>query len=516
MEPSFSSTLPPFSEFPEVFLSNAAISRKVGTAVRSGGVKKLGPRLYTRKVDEPLDTVARRNWQRIAAGYFPGAVVVDRSAFEAMPTADGSVFLDVGPERVRREAVRLPGVTLRPRQGPGPIEGDMPIMDGLYFSGPARKFLDNMRSSRARNGAPARTLSRTEIEEQIARTVALRGKSILNELRDDARRIAPALEAEDELGMLENLIGAILGTREASLATAAARAHNRGEGFDTRRIELFEALSAELREQLPPRIREHLDGHTNLSFFEAYFSNYIEGTEFKVAEAEEIVFQKRIPKDRPEDAHDVLGTFELIDDEAKRRRVPGDVEAFIEQLRADHALIMGGRPRAHPGEFKEQANQAGGTSFVHPDLVIGTLNEGFRRYRALPEGFPRAAFMMFLIAEVHPFTDGNGRTARVFMNAELSAAGLHRILIPISYRIDYLQSLRALSHDGNARPLVRVLEFAQRFATAIDWSDRRLAERMLAGGNAFVPPETVDREGRRLRMPPRWFEMDAEVGDARQ
>jgi hypothetical protein len=504
------------SDLPEVFLSDAAISRKVGSAVRAGGARKLGPRLYTRKMDEPLESVARRNWQRIAAAYFPDAVVVDRTAFAAKPTPDGSVFLDAGPARVRREAVKLPGITLRPRRGPGPIDGDMPLMDGLHFSGPARKFLDNMRPSRARNGTPTRTLSRVEIEEELARTVAMRGKSALNELRDSARRVAPALGAEAEMEELENLIGAVLGTRVATLATATALAHSRGEGFDPRRIELFEALTAELRQQLPPRIGEHPGDHTNLSFFEAYFSNYIEGSEFEVPEAEEIVFGHDIPEDRPEDAHDVLGTFELIDDKAKRRRVPTDVEAFIEQLRADHALVLAGRPRARPGRFKVRANQAGGTSFVHPDLVVGTLIEGFRRYRALPEGFSRAAFMMFLIAEVHPFTDGNGRIARVFMNAELTAAGLHRILIPISYRDEYLSSLRALSLNHNPRPLVRVLEFAQRFGAAVDWSERRLAERMLAAGNAFVLPENVDREGKRLRLPPRWYEMDAEDGEARE
>jgi Fic family protein len=37
---------------------------------------------------------------------------------------------------------------------------------------------------------------------------------------------------------------------------------------------------------------------------------------------------------------------------------------------------------------------------------------------------------MFLISEVHPFDDGNGRVARAFMNAELVAAGHCRILIP--------------------------------------------------------------------------------------
>jgi hypothetical protein len=451
----------------------------------------------------PLEQVARRNWHRIAAGYFPGAVVVDRSAFEARPSDDGSVFLDVGSRRTRREAVKLPGLTLRPRSGPGPVEGDMPFMDGLYFSGPARKFLDNLRPSRSHNGDLARTLSRAEAEEQLARMVALRGKASLNELRDGARRIAPALGAEAEMEALENLIGAVLGTREATLATAVARAHGRNEGFDPRRSELFEALQARLLQSAPLAERpEQPASGDALPFIEAYFSNYIEGTEFKLAEAEGIVFDKIVPDERTADAHDVLGTYELVSDPKKRARVPNDAPDLIALLRAHHAVMMAQRPIVGPGSFKQRANQAGGHSFVHPDLVVGTLIEGFRFYDGLPPGLARAIFMMFLVAEVHPFTDGNGRVARVLMNAELTAAGLQRIVIPLPYRSDYLQGLRALSGGGDTRPLVRVLDYAQQYAAEIDWSDLRRAERALAATNAFVPPDEAEAMGIRLIMPP--------------
>ena len=321
----------PFDDLPEVFLSNAAISRKVGAAVKAGGARKLGPRLYTRNMDESIEQVARRNWHRIAAGYFPGAVVVDRSAFDAKPAKDGSLFLDVG-ERTRRETVKLPGLILRPRSGPGPVEGDMPFMDGLYFAGPSRKFLDNMRTSRPRNGDIARTLSRAEIEKELARMVALRGKDSLNELRDKARRVAPALGAEAEMEALEDLIGAVLGTREAALASAVARAHGRGEGFDPRRTELFEALQRRLLAVAPLAERlQQPDEGVALPFIEAYFSNYIEGTEFRLWEAEEIVFNKTVPDERIEDAHDVLGTYELVADPRKGvvfRRTPLTSSAF--------------------------------------------------------------------------------------------------------------------------------------------------------------------------------------------
>ncbi len=53
----------------------------------------------------------------------------------------------------------------------------------------------------------------------------------------------------------------------------------------------------------------------------------------------------------------------------------------------------------------------------------------------------RAIFMMFLVSEVHPFADGNGRVARVMMNAELAAAQQVRVLIPIVYRSNYISAL---------------------------------------------------------------------------
>ena len=48
--------------------------------------------------------------------------------------------------------------------------------------------------------------------------------------------------------------------------------------------------------------------------------------------------------------------------------------------------------------------------------------------------------VMFVVAEVHPFSDGNGRTARLAMNCMLSARALSRIIIPTVYREDYLLS----------------------------------------------------------------------------
>ena len=93
-------------------------------------------------------------------------------------------------------------------------------------------------------------------------------------------------------------------------------------------------------------------------------------------------------------------------------RLPKSVEDLTSFLKSRHARIMDGRPDKGPGRFKADPNRAGSTLFVAPELVEGTLAKGFEVYRGLSNPLHRAIFMMFLIAEVHPFADGNGRTGR--------------------------------------------------------------------------------------------------------
>src|SRR5256885_1701134 len=123
-----------------------------------------------------------------------------------------------------------------------------------------------------------------------------------------------------------------------------------------------------------------------------------------------------------------------------------------------------------PGEWKDKPNQAGSTYFVLPELVPGTLREGFERIRGLVHPLARAIMTMFVITEVHPFIDGNGRTARLAMNCMLSAQKFSRIIVPTVYREDYLLPLKALSHHREAQPLVAALSRIQRWSGAFDYA----------------------------------------------
>lgn len=470
---------------PELFVPED--SRWASRAAARGEIRRLARGLYTTNLDEPAEQLLRRRWYDAAALNFPDAVIVDRSAALSGPAADGSLFLDVGARPVNPRPVQLPGLTLRPRNGPGPVPGDGAFA-GLRMSSPARVALDNLRPSRARSGV-ARTLRREELEERLDRLARTHGDDALNQLRDEARAIATALDAERQMAELDRLIGALLGSQDAGLRTPAARARRAGPGYDVDRLALFETLRAELAIQSFPARPQPADPERLFAFFEAYFSNWIEGTVFEVEEAEEIVFEGRVPPQRPADAHDVQGTFDATTDARLRSQTPSGPDDLEDYLRELHRRVMSGRPEAAPGEYKEQPNRAGLTYFVHPDLVRGTLREGFAWLDTLPEGLPRATYIMFLVAEVHPFADGNGRVARLAMNAQLSAAGQTRVMVPLSYRDEYMNALRALSRNANPTPLWRMLDRAQRWASLMHWTGRDRVLEAMGVTNALVTPE---------------------------
>jgi hypothetical protein len=146
---------------------------------------------------------------------------------------------------------------------------------------------------------------------------------------------------------------------------------------------------------------------------------------------------------------------------------------------------MAARPEASPGEFKVKTNRAGNTEFVAPRLVRGTLVEGSRILASIPPGTARALMVMFLVTEVHPFNDGNGRLARLVMNAELSVVDACRIIIPTLFREEYVDCLRVLTRQGNPTPFVEAMQKIQGWTAAFDYEDLDAVIAGMKACNAF-------------------------------
>ncbi len=140
-----------------------------------------------------------------------------------------------------------------------------------------------------------------------------------------------------------------------------------------------------------------------------------------------------------------------------------------------NALVMQQRADKNPGEWKHKPNQPAALTSSCRNSSSVVLREGFERIRALPHPLAQAIMTMFVVAEVHPFSDGNGRTARLAMNCMLSAHTLSRIIIPDGLSRRLPSALEGAEHNHIADPLISALTRVQRWSATFDYSLPRAA-----------------------------------------
>lgn len=463
-------------------------SQTISDRVRRGTLRQLARGIYTTDTSSSPEALVARQWQAIVGHEFPDSVITDRSALTG-GKIDGFLYL---AHDARQRGLALPALHVLARRGAGPLDGDRQLPGGLYQASRARALAENMQQSRARDGRPRRTLDNRELDAWVERLCRLDGEERLAEYREQAEQLGPQLGVADTLiAELGRKIGAAIGTQQIATSSQALAARQAGLPFDPDRIERFDRLVVALRSAAPQSRRGLNPGSPSFAvqaFYEAYLSNYIEGTTFTVAEAKTIVYDGAVPAGRTADSHDVVGTYRIVADHDEMSRTAAGPDEFVELLRSRHATLMGGRPEI-AGLFKAVPNQAGQTLFVDPALVDGTLREGWQRLEELDTAWERAVYMMFLVAEVHPFVDGNGRLARVMMNCELVVGGQSKIIVPTGFRSEYLGALRRLSRDDDPSVLIKSMRFLHDYASQVDWTTDETAEADLRATNAFEEEE---------------------------
>jgi len=124
----------------------------------------------------------------------------------------------------------------------------------------------------------------------------------------------------------------------------------------------------------------------------------------------------------------------------------------VNTLLALHESIVSGEPFA--GMFRDGAVYIRGSQHVPPNAgkVRQLIAETFETYvRDVVEehAVVAGAKLHFAIAHIHPFVDGNGRTARIVNNLHLISHGYPPVLIdPVDDKPTYFEALRAASLSG--------------------------------------------------------------------
>ena len=462
---------------------SAGDARRLQRLAKDGKLVRIAKGIYvpTATAEETVSLV-RRNWQRIAAVLLPGAVVSHISALTKGLSTEG--FVTLSHPTVFNKSIKLPGVTLVLLKGPGQLPGDLPLgTTGLFWASRPRAILENLGKK-----APRR-LSREALEQHLVDILNASGEKALNHTRDRAAEIAATLDAEQELDTLQKLVGALLGTHSrGQLRTRGGQLVASGIPVDSERQARFEKLALHLRTVNLPRIEAFAAtglARVHFAFVESYFSNYVEGTKFDIDQAVAIAMRNEIVASRPKDSHDILRVFRLAQTTPYCNAPPPPGDEFLPALQLWHADMLSKRPEANPGELKIDVNYAGTTRFVDPAMVRGTFAECSRLAMSVPEGLARAIFYAFLVSEIHPFDDGNGRLSRLLMNAEMSRMGLGRVIIPTLYHPQYVDCAKQLTRSNEPEGFTRAITKMAHWCAQFDYADLPQLIRNLRMANAL-------------------------------
>src|SRR5216684_432403 len=120
-----------------------------------------------------------------------------------------------------------------------------------------------------------------------------------------------------------------------------------------------------------------------------------------------------------------------------------------------HRRIIARSQPAIAGIYSQHPRRIAGSPVIFPNpLKIPHLMEEFGAWLSSAPSSPEGAFEgHFRLTAIHPFSDGNGRTARLLMNLMLIRGGYPPVAVPPEDRKPYLDALERASLADDLRPL---------------------------------------------------------------
>ncbi len=192
-----------------------------------------------------------------------------------------------------------------------------------------------------------------------------------------------------------------------------------------------------------------------------YTSNAIEGNTLNAAETTLVIEQGITIGGKPLKDHlEALDHFEALRYVRDLARQPAEPlrEADIRNL---HRLVMQRSAPEIAGRYADQGRfvvtDSGRRSFPSPAEVPSLMGD-FARWLGGAPDTPETAFAAHRrLVEIHPFNDGNGRTARLLMNLVLIRGGYPPVAVRPQDRPAYIGALQAAQAGGSSEGFDRLL-----------------------------------------------------------
>ena len=132
------------------------------------------------------------------------------------------------------------------------------------------------------------------------------------------------------------------------------------------------------------------------------------------------------------------------------------------QIKRIHALILKGIDDDNAGVFRKVNVTVAGAESVPPDSLqvtgeMDNLEVWYNNSVSVLHPVELAARLHSDFVKIHPFIDGNGRTARLLMNLELMKAGFPAVILPVERRLEYYETLDGSHVHGDYEPFIELV-----------------------------------------------------------
>lgn len=202
---------------------------------------------------------------------------------------------------------------------------------------------------------------------------------------------------------------------------------------------------------LPPALVRNLDEWFRVEL--TYTSNAIEGNTLTRRETAAVIEKGltvggkslREHLEATNHAHAIDAVHTLI------RKRPSQLTAH--DILAIHGLILKSIDDVNSGRYRNVSVRISGSPVVMPNpMKVADLMEEFLRWLTARNSLHPVAFAgeaHYRLVTIHPFVDGNGRTARLLMNLLLLMRGYPPAIIRTRDRLTYIGALERAPLDGS-------------------------------------------------------------------
>jgi Fic family protein len=218
------------------------------------------------------------------------------------------------------------------------------------------------------------------------------------------------------------------------------------------------ARLAELR-PLPPDLAARLERYYDIEL--TYTSNAIEGNTLSAVETTLVIEQGITVGGKPLKDHlEALDHYDAIRYVREMAR-SGAAPLTEVDVRNLHSLVV---KRSRPeiaGRYADVPRfvrtETGRHMFPSPAEIPAMMGDFAAWLRTAPDVVETAIAAHRRLVDIHPFTDGNGRTARLLMNLILIRAGYPPIAIRPEDRLEYIRALQLEQSGGGVEEFERLM-----------------------------------------------------------